>query len=497
MERFFGTLRNGTTLSRSLIPVLTGDEFRSTVLTGTAAGNRLAALISTTGTDGSSLLLAFLADDLEGELLVTSTPVGESFPSLTPDCLQAHLFERDICERSGIIPQGHPWLKPVRFPADSRHPHRDIGDMDFYRVRGEEIHEVAVGPVHAGVIEPGHFRFQCHGETVFHLEISLGYQHRGVERAFLKSSPVLRDHLMEAVAGDTTAGHSLAWCAVREALSGTKVSPRAQAIRGLALELERLACHIGDLGALAGDVGFLPTSSFCGRIRGDVLNMTAVLCGNRFSRGLIRPGGVLFDIDEESRQKLLARLGEVRADATGAVDLLWDTPSVLGRFEGTGKISREEALEIGLVGPATRACGLDRDIRRDFPLGIYLDRHLPLVTEGTGDVMGRARVRWEEAKNSMDFIEKLLWELPEISGSAGEPGPMAPSSLSVGLVEGWRGEICHIALTDERGKLQDYRIFDPSFHNWFGLACALRDEAISDFPLCNKSFNLSYCGFDL
>ena len=173
---------------------------------------------------------------------------------------------------------------------------------------GEEVHEVAVGPVHAGVIEPGHFRFQCHGETVFHLEISLGYQHRGVERALVGGPNPRTIHYIETLAGDTSIAHAIAYCRAVESLSDTRVPPRAQVIRGIALELERVANHIGDLGALAGDVGFLPTMSYCGRIRGDVLNMTAMLCGNRFGRGLVRPGGVAFDLDDESVQELTRRV---------------------------------------------------------------------------------------------------------------------------------------------------------------------------------------------
>jgi Ni,Fe-hydrogenase III large subunit len=368
--------------------------------------------------------------------------------------------------------------------------------MDFYQVQGDEVHEVAVGPVHAGIIEPGHFRFNCYGEQALHLEISLGYQHRGVEQMLIGGPYPKTLHQMETVAGDTTIGHALAYIMIMEALSGSMVPARAHAIRGIALELERLANHTGDLGALAGDVGYLPTASFCGRIRGDFLNMTAELCGSRCGRGLLVPGGVNFDCSTAQAEGLLKRIDTARAELANAVELLWNTPSVMGRLENTGVVSEKIARELGLVGPAARACGLNRDIRRDHPFGIYSISQIPVVTAKTGDVYARTLVRWLEVEKSLDFIEEQLRHLPGVAIQSPAVN-IAADHLAIGLTEGWRGEVCHVAVTDENGRFARYKITDPSFHNWPGLAMAMRGQQISDFPLCNKSFNLSYCGVDL
>ena len=329
----FLLMSNGTSVPWADLPEWPAVEFVAATAAELERGGRLCAWFGVPENSGTRLV-AIIAFDSENTLAVgRSAPVTKSYPSLTLLHPQAHLFEREVWEQHGLVPEGHPWLKPVR-RQNGDHP----ANGKFFQVAGGEIHEVAVGPVHAGIIEPGHFRFQCNGEEVLHLEIALGYQHRGVEEALTGGPHRATMSQLETVAGDTTIGHATAYATILEALAGTEAPLRAQWLRAIALELERLANHTGDLGALANDVAFLPTASACGKIRGDFLNLTALICGNRFGRGLVRPGGCKHDLETERAAQLLAKLRVALAEVDEAAEWLWDSNSVRARFEFMGTI---------------------------------------------------------------------------------------------------------------------------------------------------------------
>jgi len=487
--------RSAQAVEAADVPRLPPSDFQELIAGSLTAGTRVAAYWGQPlpGGDGAVLVTAVLASDLEGTIGLVATEARGALPSLAEEFPAIQLFERELHEQHGIVPTGHPWPKPVRRAPGLPGP---APDVPFFAMEGESIHEVAVGPVHAGIIEPGHFRFQCHGEHVFHLEIALGYQHRGVER-LLEGGPTRRTApLVESIAGDTAIGHAVASARAQEALAGVTPPPRACALRAVALELERLANHVGDLGALAGDVAFLPTASWCGALRAEFLNALAEICGNRFGRGLVVPGGVRLDLPDDAATRLAARVQEAWDRVDAAAGLFFRAPSVRDRTEGTGVLSRETAASLGLVGPCARASGLPVDVRRSHPWPPYDTRRIPIEVGEGGDVQARAQVRFEESRHSAAFVVGLLSTLPAGPTSV-EVGPLAPGRLAVSLVEGWRGEICHAVATGADGRFARYKVVDPSFHDWMGLQLAMRGGQISDFPLCNKSFNLSYCGHDL
>lgn len=438
--------------------------------------------------DSKFQIFSFLAEDSLSQIAVFSTIVNKdfSYPNLTSRDSRFQFLERDIYERYGIIPVSHPWLKPIRSL-----------DYDFFTISDEKLHQVGVGPVHAGVIEPGHFRFLCSGETVKHLEIQLGYQHRGIEKIITQSKLKDKNRIIESVAGDTVMGNCFAYTQLAEALSQITVSPRTKIIRGIVLEMERVAIHIGDLSALANDIAYQPASSYLGAFRTLIINSLLKVSGSRFGRGLFKVGGLNFDIDNDLALDLKKTINKVSSCVNEILEIFFSQPSVLSRLENTGTVDLKTAKSIPAKGLSARASGLKVDVRSDHPTGIYQMFPYDTICLESGDVFARAYIRYLEIKKSVHYILGLIDLLNNTHNSPSPDFNLPTDSLCISLTEGWRGEIIHIATTNDSAKINNYNITDPSVHNWFALAMALRENGISDFPLCNKSFNLSYCGNDL
>lgn len=442
--------------------------------------------------DENVRLYVVLADDKNGLLHISSSIFPQNvktYESFTQEIPSFHMFEREFYEDFDIKPLNHPWLKPVR-------NHKK--DYTFFEMDGEEVHQVGVGPIHAGIIEPGHFRFMCNGEMVYSLEIQLGYQKRGVEQLILGQK--VNNQLAESICGDTVIGHNLAYSKLIEALTDTKITNKAEIIRLISLEMERIAIHIGDMAAISGDIAYLMGNSVYGATRTLVINTLLEITGSRFGRGLIKVGGVNFDINEELANKILTTLEKVTKTVIKMTQTMISCPTVRSRLEKTGVLSDESAKELNIVGMSARASGIDIDTRFDFSDKWFEKIENNKKFKATNDVYSRFILRYKEILESTSIIKVLLENLKQYKNEAlliEKVNDFCANTLVVSITEGWRGEIIHIGITDENSNLSRYKIKDASFNNWYGLAIAVRNEGISDFPLCNKSFNLSYCGNDL
>lgn len=483
-------IKNNSKVKISDIPILSPEDLRAEILN---LRKRPIAFFGQKIENDSVKLYVILADDKKSELYLSSAIFNKdnkSYESITKEIPSFHIFEREFYEQYNIEPTGHPWLKPVRKNQDK---------YNFFEMDGDEVHQVAVGPIHAGVIEPGHFRFMCNGETVYHLEIMLGYQHRDIENMIVRYPS---NQLAESICGDSVIAHNTAYSQVIEALNNIEITDRAELIRKAALEMERIAIHIGDLGAISGDIGYLMGASVFGATRTLVINTMLELCGSRFGRGFIAIGGVNFDITLEKSDNIMKVLEKISKDVERMVQTMLKNSTVMSRLEKTGTVSYEQAQEAGIVGMAARASGVELDSRFDFPdkwiNELQIERTL---FKGTGDVNSRFKLRYKEIVDSISIVKKILRKLKELPHdniyNECNFSDTEKESLAVSIVEGWRGEVVHIAITDNNGKIIRYKIKDPSFNNWYALALAVRNNGISDFPLTNKSFNLSYSGNDL
>jgi Ni,Fe-hydrogenase III large subunit len=356
------------------------------------------------------------------------------------------------------------------------------------------VYEIPVGPVHAGVIEPGHFRFSVLGETIIDMKSRLYFTHKGTQKLFEGREPAAGLELAERVSGDTSVGHALAYCQAVEAAAGVRPPARARYLRVLLLELERLYNHIGDFGAIANDTGFAVAHSHCWRIRERLLRLNKRLTGNRLLRGGLIPGGVRFDL--AAGLDVAAEVEAAIGDFDEIVDISLKNTLLLDRLEGTGRLTTQTARDHGALGFVARASGIDRDVRRDHPFAAYDELTFRVPVLESGDVRARTLIRVEETRESVRLIRQVAEKLPG-GPLVVEMPPLPAFRPAFGLVEGWRGRIVHWVMANGEGKLERVKILDPSFLNWRPLSYALVKNIVPDFPLCNKSFNQSYSGNDL
>jgi len=495
------TIHNNQALALSRIPCLDYEAFRLDNLALLDQPERHCVHYFGVAQADGVRLFCCIADDATHEIQVSSSLVDPSVerPSLTATHANFEPFERQLHEQFGVRYTDHPWLKPFRYAFDRADQTSMMAEYPFLHSESEELHEVGVGPIHAGIIEPGHFRFICNGEQIMHLEIQLGYQHRGIESLMVAKKKLLeRTTLAENCAGDTTVGHTTAFVNLWESLCGYETDTSLQYARTVALELERMAIHTGDMAAMCADMGYQLGNAVYGRLRTPLVNFFQEWCGNRLAKGLIRAGKSNYPFTEVLAGRLLQLLEAYEADFEEMTQVFFALPSALSRMEKTGVVTYEQVLEIGTVGMAARMSGLNRDIRASHPCNLYgsVIKHEPIIKHH-GDVYARVRIRREEIRQSIGYLRQLMQEVPPTPIYADVPLNPGASLFVLSLVEGWRGEICHVALTDSTGNLAAYTIKDPSNHNWMALALAVRNNEISDFPICNKSFNLSYSGHDL
>ncbi len=449
----------------------------------------------------------------ETEYLIVKTyaPADDpTFPSLTRKFVPAYRFERQMNSLMGVTPAGHPdtrpWIKhedwpkdawPLRktFDASTAMP-RVYGEYRWIRAEGEGVYEIPVGPVHAGIIEPGHFRFQAVGEDIINLEARLGYVHKGIEKRFESLTWQDGFRLAGRVSGDTTIAHSLAYCRAVEAISGSTPPERAHWLRALFLERERIANHLGDLGAICNDVAFAILLYQFHRLKETMVRTNLELFGHRFLMDRIVPGGTAVDIDAEGVTTILAEMDRLAKEFERLVAIYDESASVEDRVRDTGILSPEKARDLGMVGFAARASGLNLDCRIHQPFPPY-DRiiaKVPVLI--SGDVHARAWVRVEEIRDSIRIIREILDTLPAGPVSAPIEAPL-PDRSGFAAVEGWRGEILYWVQSGPKGEVNRCMVRDPSSLNWIGLEQCIHGNIVPDFPVCNKSFNQSYSGHDV
>jgi Ni,Fe-hydrogenase III large subunit/Ni,Fe-hydrogenase III component G len=501
--------------ARDLTIALTGPDVRGIVeYLRSAYGSRLVAVFAEDRTGAEGVFYNYYVFEQRGEpsylLLQARVPAGDPrFPSLAAELPAVNWQEREIHDWFGLEAVGHPNPRRVALhdnwpdvhPLRKDFPLRDPlpafeGERHVYRpTLGEGVFQVPVGPVHAGTIEPGHFNFAVAGEPILYLQLRMFYTHKGTEKLF-EDLPIGRAvFLAESISGDSAFSHGTAFCQAIESAAGIELPPRACVMRTILLELERVYNHIADIGAIATDVGFVVANAHAGHLRESVVRLNESLSGSRLLRGMVAIGGVRRDWSDAQVDALGAAIEWIEPAFDSLVALVKSSDSTRDRLERTGVLSPETAAALGIVGVGGRASGVDLDVRRDHPYAAY-DRfpvRVPVYREG--DVLRRMQVRIDEVKESLALVRAAVRDLPHGPWCA-PPRPIPPDRCALSAVEGWRGEILHWVRTAPDNRLERCKIKDPSVNNWPALVEAVKGNIIADFPVINKSFNLSYSGTD-
>lgn len=463
--------------------------------------------------NGYFAIYAIFTDKEDGTFKTLKATINQdephAFSSLTPIMAAAAWYEREIHDLFGLVPEGHPDLRPLvlheNWPTGLYPMRKDFtintpipderSQYPVPPVQGEGVFEVPVGPIHAGIIEPGHFRFSQAGENIINLEAKLFFTHRGIEKAVegLPFDKVI--YRTERICGACSVANTLAYVQAVEEMSGTIVSSRAEYLRVLAAEMERLYNHVGDSGNLCAGLGFAPGTSHGARLKEHLMRLNERLTGNRFLRGWITLGGVRFDITEDMIRDIKQTLTMVMNEYSEIMNLLRNNEAFLDRVNTTGILPEKAALDLGVVGVAARASGIDADVRRDFPYAAYkhINFHVPVYT--SGDVAARLWVRADEAFESAKIVNQVLDGLPS-GKSITELQPVKPYATAFSLTESPRGSNLHWLMADNRGNVYRYFIRSASYPNWPALTVAAPGNIIPDFPLINKSFELCYACLD-
>jgi Ni,Fe-hydrogenase III large subunit len=486
------------------------EQWSAAALDIAAAGGRLVALWAEAAVGGGAMLRAAYA--AEPGLLILSLGLADhraEYPALHEIYPAAGRMQRAVADLSGPVARGmdrRPWLRHAAWPtgflplASGAQPEAPmaavVDDYQFVRVTGDGVHEIAVGPVHAGIIEPGHFRFSVVGEKLLRLEERLGYVHKGIERRFA-DMPLTSAHALAArVSGDSAVAFSWAYCQAVEGMARTALPPRAAWLRALALELERLANHLGDLGALGNDAGFAFGLSQFSRLKESLLRLTEAALGQRYLMDFVVPGGVAVDPAPATLQKLAEFATALPADVSRLRQVYDEHAGLRDRFSEAGRVTAELALRLGLTGLAGRASGQAFDLRCDLPCHPYDALQPVKIGAREGDVAARVAVRFDEAAESCRLVARIVARLPDGDCRAALPD-VPDGALGVGFIEGWRGPVFMAVSAGPGGSIRRCHPQDPSWQNWPVLEHAVVDNIVPDFPLINKSFNLSYSGHDL